>query len=408
MAVTGTITTRFIDENGVDLGKILIEKDYVMQVYPNLIPGVKTPSLFVWGENGGGQLGDNTIIHRSSPVETIAAEATWKQVACGYAHTASVKADGTLWCWGNNLYRQLGDNTGINKSSPVQTVAFGSNWTSVACGHLHTAAIKLDGTLWTWGWNSNAYGADGGQLGDNTTTTRSSPVQTITGGTNWSQVSAGYANTAAIKTDGTLWMWGNNYNGLLGDNTTIGKSSPIQTITFGTNWQNVSCGSYYTAAIKTDGTLWTWGHNTAGNLGDNTTIHRSSPVQVLGSSNNWRMVSCSNGHTAAIKNDGTLWLWGGNTYGQLGDNTAITRSSPVQTVSRGTNWNSVACGRLYTAAIKTDGTLWTWGYNTYGSLGDNTTTHRSSPVQTIVLGYTWKQAAKSFGFQGAAIQDGDY
>jgi alpha-tubulin suppressor-like RCC1 family protein len=319
-------------------------------------------------------------------VQTIAGGTNWQHVVTGAYHIAAIKTDGTLWTWGNNSNGQLGDNTSIAKSSPVQTIAGGTNWKQLAGAH-HIAAIKTDGTLWLWGGNSS------GQLGDNTATPKSSPVQTISGGTNWKQVACGTSHTAAIKTDGTLWTWGWNPFGQLGDNTTTDKSSPVQTIAGGTNWQHVVTGAYHIAAIKTDGTLWTWGYNNYGQLGNNTATPKSSPVQTISGGTNWKQVAGGVYQTAAIKTDGTLWSWGRNDYGQLGDNTNANKSSPVQTIAAGTNWKLVAGGWYHTAAIKTDGTLWTWGNNPSGGLGDNTTTSKSSPVQTISGGTNWKQLA---------------
>ena len=410
MAVTGSITTRFIDEKGVDLGKTLIEKDYLISVYPNLLNQFDTPMLMTWGFNANnGNLGDNTTTNRSSPVQTIAYGANWKQVSSGSYHTACIKTDGTLWIWGWNYRGQIGDNTSTNVSSPVQTITFGTNWKNVSSGVDHCAAIKTDGTLWCWG--RNIYG----QLGDNTITDKSSPVQTIAFGTNWKQVSAGNGtfaaggnNTAAIKTDGTLWCWGLNSTGQLGDNTVINRSSPVQTIAFGTNWKQVSAGNGNFAAIKNDGTLWTCGYNLYGQLGDNSIVKKSSPVQTVAYGTNWKQVSCGHSHTAAIKTDGTLWIWGGNTtYGNLGDNTTVSRSSPVQTIAYGTNWKSVTCASQHTAAIKTDGTLWIWGDNQYGQLGNNTLVSKSSPIQTILYGPTWKSVSCG-QFHAAAIKDGDF
>ena len=405
MAVTGSITTRFIDEKGVDLGKTLIEKDYLISVYPNLLNQFDTPMLMGWGYNSAGQLGDNTTeTRRSSPVQTIAYGANWKSAFCGAQSTAAIKTDGTLWLWGSGNQGLLGDNTDVGKSSPVQTVTRGTNWKQVGFGNGHTAAIKTDGTLWTWGYVSSGYNG----LGDNTDVSKSSPVQTIAFGTNWKQVSAGYYSTAAIKTDGTLWTWGYNYYGELGDNTRTSRSSPVQTIAGGTNWKQVSISGYTTAAIKNDGTLWCWGSNIYSQLGDNTTTNRSSPVQTVTFGTNWKQVSAGYYNTTAIKTDGTLWIWGYNSDGQLGDNTIVTKSSPVQTVTRGTNWKQVSCGSGI-AAIKTDGTLWTWGYNNGGNLGDNTSTNRSSPVQTILYGTTWKQVSASTGGSFTfAIKDGDF
>ena len=210
----------------------------------DLIDRFAVGGLWVCGYNGYGELGDSTITNKSSPVQTIAGGTNWKQVATGYYHTAAIKTDGTLWTCGYNGYGQLGDSTITNKSSPVQTITGGTNWKQVACGYFHTAVIKTDGTLWLWGYNLD------GQLGDSTITNKSSPVQTIAGGTNWKQVAGGSDHTAAIKTDGTLWTCGYNGSGQLGDSTNTSKSSPVQTITGGTNWKQVAGSQYHTAAIQ--------------------------------------------------------------------------------------------------------------------------------------------------------------
>ena len=253
--------------------------------------------MWLWGRNSYGLLGDNTTTNRSSPVQTVTGGINWKQAAGGRLHTAAIKTDGTLWLWGYGAEGQLGKNTITSISSPLQTTAFGTNWKQVNCGYLHTAAIKTDGTLWTWGANSF------GQLGDNTTTSRSSPIQTIARGTNWKQVSGGKQHTAATKTDGTLWTWGSNATyGQLGDNTVTSRSSPVQTVAFGTNWKQVDCGYLHTSAIKTDGTLWTWGRNNFGQLGDNTVANKSSPVQTTAYGNNWKQVACGYYNTAAVTN----------------------------------------------------------------------------------------------------------
>jgi alpha-tubulin suppressor-like RCC1 family protein len=373
---------------GEDIGDMLVPRDIFSE-----------GGLWNWGRNNYGQLGDSTTASKSSPIQTIAGDTIWKQVTCGYMHTAAIKTDGTLWTWGYNYFGQLGNNTTISKSSPIQTIAGGTNWKQVSGGSSHIAAIKTDGTLWNWGYNGD------GRLGDSTISHRSSPIQTIAGGTNWKQVSGGFFHTAAIKTDGTLWNWGDNYYGQLGNNTTISKSSPIQTIAGGTNWKQVSCSQYHTAAIKTDGTLWNWGRNNYGQLGDSTMISKLSPIQTITGGTNWKQVAGGFYHTAAIKTDGTLWSWGYNLFGALGDNTTTSKSSPIQTITGGNNWKQVACGAYHTAAIKTDGTLWSWGNPGEGRLGDSDrATPKSSPVQTIAGGTNWKQVA--CGYQHtAAIKD---
>ncbi len=176
----------------------------------------------------------------------------------------------------------------------------------------------MAGKLWLAGFNGY------GQLGDNSVTNVSSPIQTITGGSNWSYVSKSFAsNTAALKSDGTLWLWGQGTRGVLGNNSTSDRSSPVQTITGGTNWAALSLGNYAAFGIKKDGTLWSWGANDYGKLGHNDTDDKSSPVQI-GTGSDWSSVSNGAGHAAAIKNNGSLWMIGYNIFGQLGTNNTIT------------------------------------------------------------------------------------
>jgi alpha-tubulin suppressor-like RCC1 family protein len=347
-------------------------------------------NLWGWGFNSFGHLGVNDTTQRNTPVTTFTGGANWKQVAGGKNHTAAIKTDGTLWTWGYNISGQIGDLSTTNRSTPVTTFAGETNWKQVSCGDVHTAAIKTDGTLWTWGNNTN------GQVGDNTiSNNRITPVTTFLGGTNWKQVSCGGYFTAAIKTDGTLWTWGLNSSGQLGINNLIQQATPVQVQVF-TNWKQVSCGYKHTAAIKTDGTLWNWGRNLEGQLGNYDATNRSAPVTTFAGGTNWKQVAGGGYFTAAIKTDGTLWTWGRNYYGQLGDNTTTNRSIPVTTFAGGTNWKQVAGGYNHTAAIKTDGTLWTWGRNNNGQLGVNdagTTLNRTTPVTTFTGGTNWKQVA---------------
>jgi alpha-tubulin suppressor-like RCC1 family protein len=374
------MTTNFRFNNGgtlTDFADAFIDRDIF-----------SAGGLWGFGRGGQGQLGNNSATSRSSPVQTVAGGTNWKQVSSGYVHSAVIKTDGTLWTWGSNYQGALGDGTNTSRSSPVQTVASGTNWKQVSTGNNGTAAIKTDGTLWAWGSNNI--------IGDNTSVPKSSPVQTVAGGTNWKYVACLSSKTAAIKTDGTLWIWGVNNGGTLGDNTAfVDKSSPVQTIAGGTNWKQVSTSDLCTAAIKTDGTLWIWGSSSL--LGTGNTGNRSSPVQTIAGGTNWQSVTCGYRHTAAIKTDGTLWTWGDAGNGELGDNTTVSKTSPVQTVAGGTNWKQVdASGKNYMSAIKTDGTLWGWGTNSSGELGDNTTVRKSSPVQTVAGGTNWKQVSGGY------------
>jgi alpha-tubulin suppressor-like RCC1 family protein len=363
--------------------------------------GIKNDgTLWGRGSNQDGALGLNITYGQNSP--TLFFANSWASVATCELNAAAIKTDGSLWVWGNGGAGNLGDNNNrlIYRSSPIQTIAGGNNWKSVAVGQAFHVAIKNDLTLWTWGG-----GSFDGVLGDNTIVQRSSPVQTIAGGANWTDAECGVGHIIARKNTGQIWLWGYNYYGQLGDGTTVSKSSPVQTVASATNWKFVDAGYMNSAAIKEDGTLWTWGRNDIGELGDGTVLHKSSPVQTVAGGTDWKSVSSGRRFSAAIKTDGTLWTWGNNYRGQLGDGTIIDRSSPVQTIAGGTNWlklgrfNRVAAA----AAIKTDGTLWTWGLNSNGNLGDGTTVSKSSPVQTVAGGTDWVET--SIGrFSGIGIK----
>jgi alpha-tubulin suppressor-like RCC1 family protein len=349
--------------------------------------------LFTWGFNAQGQLGDVTTNNKSSPVQI--GFSSWTAVAGGQYHTAAVRSDGRLFTWGNNAtFGALGDNSTANRSSPVQIGS--SSWTAVGAGFSHTAAIGVDGALFTWGYNNQ------GNLGLDDLISRSSPV-TIglsrlivsspvqIGSSSWTAVAAGSFFTAAIRSDGYLFSWGTNSIGQLGDGTFVNKSSPVQ---IGSDsWTGVSAGLFaHTTAIRSDKRLFTWGYNGQGQLGDNTTVNKSSPVMVSGVPTNasvsspvqigfssWTAVSAGRSHTAAIRSDGLLFTWGRNNRGQLGDTTVTSRSSPVQIGS--SSWTAVSAGSYHTAAIRSGGTLFVWGWGAYGRIGDSGNSTRYSPVQ---------------------------
>jgi alpha-tubulin suppressor-like RCC1 family protein len=324
-------------------------------------------TLWVWGNNHYGQLGNNSNINRVTPVQ---AGGTWACIAAGYAHSLGIKQDGTLWAWGQNAYGQLGDGTNVDRNVPVQ-VGLDNTWAAVATGYLHCLAIKKDGTLWAWGFNKY------GQLGDGTQVNKNAPVQ-VGYGPNWAAVAAGYGHSLAIKQDGTLWAWGHNSYGQLGDGTNIDNLTPVQVGTEN-NWANVAGGYDHSLGLKKDGVLEAWGNNDYGQLGDGTDVDRNAPAQV-GTENNWFFVSAGWDHSLGIKTDGTLWAWGINPSGQLGDGTLVDKDTPVQLGSE-SNWAVVDGGNYYSGAIKTGGTLWMWGSNVSGQLGDGTLSNRDAPVQ---------------------------
>jgi len=335
----------------------------------------------IWGmgrNDYGGALGDGTTTNRSSPVQ-MGDRSDWTGLDfAGNYGTGAVNADGTLWTWGANNYGRLGLGDTTNRSSPTQVGSL-TDWAAVASGQSYMMAVKTDGTLWTWGFNGS------GQLGVGDTTTYSSPVQ-VGSLTDWSSAAGALCPVLAngmfaIKTDGTLWAWGANNDqfGLgLGDEEE--RSSPTQSGSVST-WAWVNSTASAGAAIRTDGTLWTWGESSNGQLGNGTDWPRvCCPVQV-GSLTDWSTIK--GGAAAsfnAIKTDGTLWGWGTNSKGQLGLGDTTVRSSPVQVGSL-TDWSKHAMTYETAGAIKTDGTLWTWGGNYNGIQGRGNETTSSSPAQ---------------------------
>ncbi|MCF8423809.1 MAG: T9SS type A sorting domain-containing protein [Bacteroidia bacterium] len=193
----------------------------------------------------------------------------------------------------------------------------------------------------------------------------------------WSQIANGLYHTLAIKTDGTLWAWGRNNKGQLGDLTTTDKNVPTQ-IGIATNWSKITARQYHSLAIKTDGTLWAWGDNSTGAVGDGTNTDKNVPTQI-GIATNWNKITAGRYHSLATKTDGTLWAWGDNFYGTLGDGTNTDKNVPTQ-IGTATNWSKITAGDGYNHAIRTDGTLWAWGANG-GSLGDGTNTNKNAPAQ---------------------------
>ena len=357
--------------------------------------------LWGWGYNPYGMVDGSSNTNRSSPIQI---PGSWSSTSGGgggyHAHptAAFIKTDGTLWTWGSNSYGQLGQNDSAPTiiSSPKQ-LGSDTTWATVYMASATAIATKTDGTLWVWG--NNQYG----NLGQNYVAERSSPVQIP--GTTWStdedSISAGNYKFSAKKTDGTLWTWGLNNLGHLGLNDTVQRSSPVQIP--GTTWNKLGFGWYSSCAIKTDGTLWSWGYGSLGNLAQNNRTGYSSPVQIPGTT--WSSVSIV-ANAIATKTDGTLWTWGTNAQGILGLNQPHSTKISSPTQVPGTTWSKITQikydGLASNYAIKTDGTLWSWGYNQSGNLGQNNNVRYSSPVQIPgtdwhdlpQAGYGWAYAIK--------------
>ncbi len=324
----------------------------------------------------------------------------WRSVSTTLYHTLAIKQDGSLWAWGGNPYGQLGNNKLVDVNTPIQ-IGFDTNWKYISAGAFHSIAIKTDGTMWAWGSNYS------GTLGNGAIDDQKTPIQIGTEA-NWQSVSSSGINNLAIKTDGTLWAWGNNAKGNLGDGTSITRYVPVQ-VGVSNDWISVVAGSS-SYGIREDGSLWAWGDNQFGQLGDGTLVNRNIPTRIgnemnwkfltksgvalksdntlwrigtptgptqIGQDNDWKTVS-SLSHTLAIKSDGSLWAWGDNSYGQLGDGTVTDKDMPVR-IGTETDWDQVFVGANHSIALKKDGSQWGWGSNEFGQLGDGTGVTKRKP-----------------------------
>jgi alpha-tubulin suppressor-like RCC1 family protein len=325
-------------------------------------------SLWCWGDNPS-TIGDGNQADQSLP-ETELSSSAWSAAATGNSTCAINNGDQSLSCWGPNTYGELGIGRapGTGGTATPQVINADKDWTSLCAGQRHTCAIKSGGTLWCWGDDA------AGQLGQPSSSTSPSLVNLDT---DWSTLACGDLHTCAVKTNGTLWCWGSNSKGQIGTATSLGSfvTSPSQVGT-GTNWSSVSAGSAFTCAIPTDHTLWCWGDNAVGELGHGASpAASSSPLQV-GAGNSWTTVSASGTNACGLQTDQSLWCWGSNTgtggTGMLGSGDTAAETTPIS-VSGG-SWSSVAVGAGQTCATRSNGSLWCWGSDTMGQLGDGAAT----------------------------------
>ena len=372
----GTHTLTVTSQKGTELGnKEITVKDSAkkveVEVDDNVIDGLKVEqvslgrfhsgaitedgSLWMWGWNSYGQLGDGTIKSKHTPVKVME---NVKEISLYEDQSGAIKEDGSLWMWGWNSYGQLGDGTKENKHTPVKVM---ENVKEISLGGVHSGAIKEDGSLWMWGWNSC------GKLGDGTHNDRNTPVKIME---NAKEISLGQDHSGAIKEDGSLWMWGDNGNGRLGDGTNHRRYMPIKVME---NVKEISLGQDHSGAIKEDGSLWTWGGNYWGELGDGTNEDKNTPVKIMENVKNVNLGGACNG---AITEDGNLWMWGWNSRGELGDGTNNHRNTPVKVME---NVKEISLGD-HNGAIKEDGSLWMWGDNAKGQLGNETTVDSMHPI----------------------------
>ncbi|TQL35262.1 Ig-like domain repeat protein [Salinispora arenicola] len=360
-----------------------------------------------WGNNSDGELGDGTNNGSSTPIAVdLPADTTITAIAAGTAYGLALTSAGTVLAWGDNSAGQLGDGTTTDSSTPVTVdLPAGTTITAVAAGDRHSLALTSTGTMLAWGENFI------GQLGDGTTTRRSTPVAVdLPAGTTVTAVAAGDRHSLALTSADTVLAWGDNSAGQLGDGTTTDSSTPVTVdLPAGTTITTVAAGAYHSLALTSADTMLAWGYNIFGQLGDGTTTDRDTPVAVdLPAGTTITTVAGGARHTLAMTSAGTMLAWGHNNFGQLGDGTTTDRSTPVAVdlpadTTITTTTTTVAAGAFHSLAVTSAGTMLAWGYNALGQLGDGTTTHRSAPVAVDLPAGTTITAAAGGDFHSLAI-----
>jgi alpha-tubulin suppressor-like RCC1 family protein len=406
-----------------------------------------TGAVFAWGLNVSGQLGDNTTALRTLPVRvTLPSDPLGylhavTAIAAGGSHSVAIRTDGTAWAWGNNVSGQVGDGTTTQRNVPTAVTAL-SGVAAIAAGGAHTLALQAGGSVWAWGNNAS------GQLGDTTTSTRSTPARVLNplspdgflGAV--TSITAGTSHSLALEDSGTLWSWGLNSSGQIGDGTTVQRTAPVHVQAVGiagvtaiaadgshnvaltqtglvAAWGGnllgelgngdydgemlpvgvtgvgsavaLAAGGSHTLALQPDGTVWAWGNNANGQLGDGTLagptpVKVRDPLDPSGFLTGVVVVAAGGSHSLALTSSFTVVAWGNNAAGQLGDGTTTERTEPVRVKdpSDPTGWLTgvvaLAAGGSHSLALRSDGTVVAWGNNAFGQLGDATTTQRQTPV----------------------------
>ena len=348
--------------------------------------------LFSWGyQQYSGQVGDNTTVNRSSP-KLIPGTPSWKTIVQAYSsQRMATKDNGTIWGWGDNSYGKTGDNSNVTKSSPMQ-IGADTDWSTTESAHgignHHALMVKTDGTMWGMGRNNYGQLGLGARANGGNNSAYSSPTQVL--GSDWAAASGSYNASLGLKTDGTMWAWGSNSYGKLGigqPSNNANRSSPTQ-IGGESDWTKINGGGNF-MAVRSPGLMFTWGFNREGQLGNNQQSSGSpfgkqpSPVNIMEDVSD---ISFGREQAYSVKTNGTMWSWGHNSWGELGLNDRTFRSSPTQIP--GTTWVQVSSGNNSCYARKSDGTVWSWGRNSSGALGVNNNTKYSSPVQ-IGTGTDW-------------------
>ena len=350
----------------------------LLSLFAAVHPALAQNTLSAWGRNDNGQLGNGTAPTPSNRPVTVSGMTGVVATGGGGDLGLAVKNDGTAWAWGYNQTGQLGNGTTINSSVPVMVTNSTGTFAAVAGGGLYSLGLKSDGTVWGWGYNV------AGSLGNGLGVNSSVPVQAI-GVIGATAIAAGYYHSLALKNDGTVWAWGNNQVGSVGPGLSTHVHTPVQ-LSGLTGILAIAAGEWHSMALKNDGTVWTWGYNLKSQLGYASPLISPTPSQVPGLSGVTAISAGGIGfHSLALKSDGTVVAWGYNSNGQLGNGTTTDSLTPVP-VSGLTNVIAIAAGARHSIALRSDRRVWTWGYNALGQLGNCSYDDSNTPVAAWGIG----------------------
>jgi alpha-tubulin suppressor-like RCC1 family protein len=327
-------------------------------------------TVWAWGSNSAGQLGDGTALYRLAPVQ-VSRLSNVTALAAGTHHSLALDGAGTVWSWGLNSHGRLGDRTAASRLTPGKVPDLPSI-KALAAGEAHSLALDNDGKVWAWGSNSH------GQLGDGTTTDRFAPVQ-VPGLTTVIALAAGDSYSLALLSDRTVRAWGLNSHGQLGDGTDT--DSPTAVSVSGLfDVKALAAGASHSLALRESGSVWAWGSNNDGQLGKDASTAYLSQAQVIDLAGVTRLAA-GDSHSLAVRVDGTVWAWGRNAEGQLGDGRALTIRQLPAVVPGLPPVTALVGGSAHSLALLGDGTLQAWGSNGQGQLGDGTEVSRPAPLQ---------------------------
>jgi alpha-tubulin suppressor-like RCC1 family protein len=332
-----------------------------------------------WGDNTYGQLGNGKFGYHLAPVDVSGLGSGVAAIGAGADHTCALTVSGGVKCWGDNAYGQLGDGTTTQRTTPVEVSGLTSGVATIATSWEHTCALTAGGGVKCWGANWD------GQLGDGTTTDRHTPVDVSGLSSGVAAIAAGYEHTCALTTGGGVKCWGNNWYGQLGDGTTTGRTTPVEVSGLSSGGAAIATGGFHTCALTASGGVKCWGWNLYGQLGDGTTTDRTTPVEASGLSSGGAAIATGGFHTCALTASGGVKCWGANWYGQLGDGTITQRTMPVDVSGLSSGVVAIAAGYYHTCALTAGGGVKCWGRNSYGQLGDETMTSRNTPVDVSGL-----------------------